>query len=174
MNYTKENPIGLDAVINQAQIKLYDLAASWNVALDVYPRCYSKETDRGRSIETFIGGKDYKMLNVAEGNKFFFDAENDINQVGNGFFTTNISLYCVLNLNAVKPDVQHRADAEVWADVMGKLQQVPFFGTADRLITKFNRVFERYDYYQQNDMQPYHCFRIDIPVKSFSIDLTVC
>jgi hypothetical protein len=175
MNYVKTNPVGLDSIVNYAMLRLDYLAVKWQTNLDIYPRCYQKVTDGYRRIEWFDESKgEYEALNVAEGNKFFFMLESDIQQVGNGYFTTTLQLFGILNLKSIHPETTHRADAEVWADTMNFVNQVPYFGQAERIVTGFDRVFGQYDYQQENDMQPYHCFRIDIPVKEFKLDMETC
>lgn len=171
MIHLRENPIGLDAVIAYAQVRLDSLTAIWGESLEVYPRCYSKvDADGKRLIEWFKKGVDYEAINVAEGNKLFFVLENDMVQTGNGYFTTTISLFGIINLREAKPEQLDRADAHIWSETTNALRQVPYFGLSERIVTGFQNVFGRYDYQQANDMQPYHCFRIEIPVLEFKLD----
>jgi hypothetical protein len=174
MIYQKTNPVGLDAVIAEIQVKLMALATTWGAPLDGYPRCYPQLRDGRKVIEYSQSLKEYKELIYAEGNKFFFICENDLVQVGNGYFTTDLSVYFMLDLTDAMPSVTHRADAEVWADVVAVLQTIPIIGKAERIVQGFDRVFAGYDYQPTDDLQPYHYFRIDVPVMAFQLTKTYC
>src|SRR6478672_4168991 len=174
MIHAKTNPIGLDAVIAEVQAKLMALEALWGVSLDGYPRCYPAVRDGKKVIEHYAGDKEYQDVVYAEGHKFFFIAENDLVQVGNGYFTTDISVFFMLDLAKIKPNVAHRADAETWADVAGLLRTVASLRTAERIVQGFDRVFPGFDYRETDDLQPYHYFRVDLPVKEFELDQIYC
>ena len=175
MIYAKENPIGVDAVLADVQVRLMDLETTWGVGIDGYPRCYTgADKDGNRTINHFVSGKEYKDLVHAEGNKFFFTCENDLLQVGNGYFTTTVSLFFIVDLTKCKSGVSHRADAEVWADVADVLNTCPLIGQAERIVFGFYRVFQGYDYQDTADRQPYHYFRVDIPLLEFQLTKTYC
>lgn len=170
MIYAIDNPIGLDAVIATVQTKLMQLASTWGVELDGYPRCYPMiDTDGKKGIEHFIKGKDYGNLIYAEGNKFFFTAESDATRVGFGYETTEVELYFIVNLNECKPSITHRAANEVRVDVKNLLEQVSGIEIKTTVI-EIDRVFSGYDFRITDDMQPYHAFRINITIIQYDIN----
>jgi len=105
MNNLKANPKGLDVVIYGIQKKMYDqLPTLWSgVDLHGYDRCYLANRNGFKSIDYYISQNEYKNLVVAEENKFFFTAENDIKKVGSRYYKTAIDLYFILNLKEAKP-----------------------------------------------------------------------
>lgn len=174
MNNLKTNPKGLDVSIQEVQKILYTkLTTLWGVDLNAYGRCYPYIRDNYRVIEYYYGSNDYKNLVYAEQNKFFFTAENDLTRTGDDFYTTNISLYFILNVNEIYPLVNHRADEEARVDVLkilnstGKVQ-------VTSVTTEINKVFSRFEYENTDDMQPYHCFKIDLDVLEFNINQLEC
>lgn len=93
--YTKNNPVGIDAIIHTAQKNLFEkLSQKWDNDIDAYPRCYviEREDENGvyRSIEHYKGNNEYTgTLITSEGNKFFFLAENEFKRVNNINFETD-------------------------------------------------------------------------------------
>jgi len=168
-----DNPIGIDAVIAQVKAKLMALETIWGVTLDGYPRCYPITKDSKKTIAHFVKNKDYKPLIYAEGNKFFFTAENDAQKVGYGYETTTIELYFIVNLVECKPDITHRADNEVRVDVKNILAGISGIEMTTTVI-EIDRVFAGYDSKITDDMQPYHAFRINLNVYEYRIDQPYC
>lgn len=171
------NPIGLDTTIYNIQKKLYDkLQPLWNVKLDGYPRCYpiQRGSENKRSIEYYKGKNEYKSLIHLEGNKFFFTAENEENQLTIDSWTTNIDLFFILNLNQCKPSLTNRGDNEVRVDVLNVLKSISNIGLNIQVITDVDKVFQGYDFTFKNDQQPYHCFRLVLNITDFTLNDTLC
>jgi adenylate kinase family enzyme len=71
-NLRKENPVGLDVVIDTIQDRLYELKNDWGVNLDGYPRCEILLKGKEKTIEAYLGNDEYTgSLIFAEENKFF-------------------------------------------------------------------------------------------------------
>lgn len=177
-NNVKINPIGLDAVIHRVQSTLYTkLTALWaGVPLDGYPRCYIINRDGKRTIEHFVKDKEYKSLIHAEGNKFFFTSEGDVERVREMVLTnlvTEIDLYFIVDVPKIKTGLIHRGDEEIRNDVMNALLFCPEV-TLTRVVKNIDKVFNGFDYKNVNDMQPYHCFKITLEVKNFKINQKNC
>ena len=182
MNNLKTNPIGLDAVIDSVQKKIYTLSDCWNIDLEGYPRCYILNKESGQTVEAYIGDNEYsKPLSFAEGNKFFFVCPNDIEHVSNQYYTTNIELYFILNIVECKPSVLHRADEEVRNDVInliGTHTQVEI----KRIIWQIDKVFNRFrnkqsrsfDYDVITDIHPHHAFKIELELYPYDINQNSC
>lgn len=164
----KTNPVGLDALIDKMQVKLYeDLSVLWDVELAVYPRCYIniREAEGGtvKTIEHFAGNEDYINLIHAEGNKCFFVQTGEDRPRDNVRYETTIELYFTVNFDEVKPGLTHRADSEVHTDVLDVIKKIPDT-SINRIVTQIQRVYSGFAYRETDDNQPYHCFKIEMEV----------
>jgi len=184
-NLLKTNPIGLDAIIDQIQKKVYELggATKWNTTLQGYPRCYIMQNEsKQKTIEAFLEGKDFSgTLIFSEGNKFFFVAPNDIVKESGNYYTTELEMFVIVNLEECKPSIAHRADEEVRADVLNMLNQIPAVKVQkvviniDRVFNRYNsRISQSYEYEYTDDMQPYHCFKVEMAVLPYNLNQTTC
>ena len=80
-NFTKDNPVGLDKVIDIIQKRLYDkLTPLWNIKLEGYPRCYEIKRAKKVTIEHYKGKGEYESLIHSDTNKFFFIVKDNIKQ----------------------------------------------------------------------------------------------
>lgn len=182
MNNLKTNPIGLDAVIDGVQKKMYTLSNYWNVDLEGYPRCYILNKESGQTVESYLGDNEYsKPLSFAEGNKFFFVCPNDIDNVSIQYYTTNIELYFILNVVECKPSILHRADEEIRNDVINLIETIPQV-KVNRIIWQIDKVFNRFrnkqsrsfDYDVMTDIHPYHAFKIELELYPYYINQISC
>jgi len=175
MNNSKTNPKGLDVLIYSVQNKLYnELSTLWSgIELNGYDRCYLSNRNGFKSIDYYISSNEYVNLVVAEGNKFFFTAENDIESIGNGYFKTSLDLYFILNVNEIKPNVIHRADEEVRQDVLNILNTIAEIKIKN-IIINIDKIFNRLDFNYNNDVQPYHVFKIELNTLEYDINKTLC
>ena len=184
MNYTKQNPIGLDAVIHDIQLKMYDLSSKWNVALNGYPRCYILQNHNGeKTIESYLGNQEFSgSLIFAEGNKFFFVSGEKELQVDRPFiYETTIELYFMLNTKECYPTIQHKADNEVRVDVINALSKVIGLGkvdieaNGDKVFNRFNnRISQGYEYEYTDGMVDYHYFKCMIELLPYNINKQIC
>jgi len=175
MNNLKTNPKGLDVVIYGVQKKLYDeLTALWTgVELFGYDRCYVANRNNLKTIDYYFSDKEYKNLVVAEDNKFFFTAENEIQNVGINYYETSIDLYFILNVSEIKPTVLHRADEEVRQDVLNVLQTMRNV-SIDNVVISTDNIFSRYFFNQVIDLEPYHCFKVRLNVHKYHLNNKLC
>ncbi len=182
MNNLKTNPIGIDAVINEMQVKLYEkLTALWSVELDGYPRCYVLGQEREKTIEHFIGGIDYTgNLIHAEKNKFFFVNDDNYKKIDYLNYSTDLQIYFILNLKEIKPLILHRADEEVRNDVMSIIDSFSRLKSEKIIIKDFEKVFDykkilnKFQSEFIENMQPFHTFRIDCNIIKFSLNEKTC
>lgn len=169
MNHLKLNPVGIDVVIHSLQVKLYNkLSVLWDVDLEGFPRCYSADKGNLKIIGTHQGNKEYKSLIHSEKNKFFFVAENDYQQTEDSMWQTKMDLYFILNLKECKNTNVTRQDEEVHVDVLQILKQCSEVGVDTTLVTGLKKVFQGYDYQDNLDMQPYHCFKLTLSINNFN------
>ncbi|MFP7656084.1 hypothetical protein [Chryseobacterium proteolyticum] len=172
--YLREEEIGLDFIIGSTQKKLYEkLCSKWGVSLDAYPRCYVLEDidESGkRTVEYYKSNKEYSgNLIVSEKNKFFFTAEEDIERVNNIQFKTKVSLYFILDLKFIYPNISDRCDAKILNDVVKVLDSCPGFSKQTTIVTDYQNVFRDF-YYEFDNIQPYYCFRIDCNTQPYVLD----
>jgi len=159
----KTNPIGIDAVVFCVQKALQKL--KWADKLNIYPRCYPVIRDQLSTIEYYTERIDYQNLVFAEENKCFFLLTGDIEKINNLKYSTELELFFTLNLPEITglPD---RRDAEVHNDVLAALRSSSMI-SINRLVTDIADVFNGYSYRIEDDMQPYHCFKVLLNVSSF-------
>jgi hypothetical protein len=167
----KENPIGLDFIIDQTQKRLYDkLTSLWDVNIKTFPRCYVLEKEEIRSIQHYQGNNEYSgSLIESEDNKFFFTAEDDQERINNIQFKTKVQLYFILDLKSIYPNSKERVDNQVLIDVVKALDSCSGFDSKINIVTDYQSVFEGFDYDFDN-IQPYYCFRVELNTMPYSID----
>lgn len=175
MNNLKTAPKGLDVLIYSVQKKLYDgLTTLWTgIELTGYDRCYLSNRNGFKSIDYYISDYEYKNLVVAEENKFFFTAENNIEKVGNLYYRTKIDLYFILNVNEIKPAIAHRADEEVRQDVLNVIEKIGQIEVLN-VVTNIEKIFNRFDFSYLTDVQPYHVFKIEIDTNKYHLNQKLC
>jgi hypothetical protein len=166
MNNTKTNPIGLDAKIQSLQTSLFSqLNTLWGLTspneLDVYGRCYVIEQDGEKTVRFFKTPKEYQIVSVPEKNKFFFLSRAIQKKVDNLRYETTVELIFLLDVVKLKPNVNHRADVEVQADVELILNQFDNI-FVESIETGFENVLRGIKYEQESDMQPYHGFKYNL------------
>ena len=130
MNYTKENPIGIDAKIQSMQNVLYsELNTKWGLSggnsLDSYGRVYINNKDGKKIPEFYDQDKEYGNVLVAETSKFFFIQRRVQTKQNVLQYKTVVELCFLVDLELLKSTVGHRADAEVHADVESVLTTFP-------------------------------------------------
>lgn len=177
----KEYPIGLDIVIAKLQKAIAGISWSnsitWGDAenVSIYPRCYAveKQEDQKRytDIEYYHANGDYTGLLHAEGNKVFFVSNHDVIPAGlNGYFKTKVDIYFMIDLSQAKPHIIHRADAEVETDALEAIKSSVPNTRISRVITGIENIYRGYRYRITDDMQPYHCFKVEMEVLRYKIN----
>lgn len=188
VNHLKTAPVGLDAIIDAVQKEVFKLKDIWGVPgtgvdLTGHPRCYVlQNNETQKTIEAYLEGNDYSgTLIFSEENKFFFIAPNDIEKQSANYYTTEIELFGIVNVKECKPGIAHRADEEVRNDVLNILNRIPAI-KVNKIVINIDRVFNRYnsrisqsfEYEYTDDMQPYHCFKIEMTVLPYMVNQTTC
>jgi hypothetical protein len=165
MNNIKTNPIGIDAKIQRLQTSLFSqLNTLWSTELDAYGRCYVVEENGERTVNFYKNPKEYQIISVAERNKFFFIHRSIAKKVDTLNYETNIELIFIVDVAKLKPQIMHRADVEVQADVELLLNQFDNI-FVESLEVGYENVLRGIKYIQANDMQPYHVFKFNLNVR---------
>ena len=169
--YLKDNPKGVDKVINDLNEQLFNDLTTVNGWEDynAYHRAYKNPTQNGIVAEVFDkDDKDYKevffddTLNASS----FFVIEDEMPATDNGrIFTTTISAIFQVDLSTIAGKIETRADEEIVAQVINSLQ-LNKFGEISSVTRGIENVYSgfRTDQIQYTDMQPFFCFKIDLEV----------
>lgn len=164
MVISKSNVLGIDAVIEKLQKALDKSFADYTI----YPRCYPVLRNNIKGIENYTGnGQDYRNLVYAEQNKFFFTHTENAEMSKPGYYTTSINLFCTTKLNA------GRNDSEIHKMVYDAIKVIGNTNV-NRIITGIEKVYIGYTFRIEDDMQPWHCFRVVIDVLNYRLDQRNC
>ncbi|HUR65461.1 MAG TPA: hypothetical protein VMZ03_03855 [Chitinophagaceae bacterium] len=167
----KSNPVGIDAAIRNLQTFLHSkLTVLWNVTdqYRCYGRCYRNKIDGGYIAENYEGEKEYKEV-------YWDDTLSAISFFGTGSKTTfdiknktDVHLVFFVDLSKIKPAIAHRADEEVRNQVQKLFGSGLFDFAIDSTELWLENVLREYpgsrreDRLKIVDMQPVHCFRINL------------
>lgn len=162
MNYTIENPKGIDKEIQRIQTALYNKILWQN--FDVYGRVHRNyQETKGLVPQAYIGNNEYRdvFTNDSKTATVFF-IDDPEHKTENGFFYYNeIKIVFLVNLSKAKLEVSHRADMEVEIEALKILQNHKIFDVSgiekgiEKVFSGFNT-----DGIKLSDMQPYHVFAI--------------
>ncbi len=175
MNYTKTNPVGIDAKIQGMQNALYSqLNTKWGLSgtkvLDAFGRVYINSKEGKKIPEFYAQNKEYQNILVAEKSKFFFIQRRVETKQNVLQYKTIVELCFIVDLALIKSTVGHRADAEAHADVESVLTTFPNV-YIESLETEIRNVFSGLDFEETDDLQPYHAFKFNLSV-FYSLDET--
>jgi len=179
MENLKDTIVGMDIPIQAFQKYLYKkLKAIWPVGdadFESYGRVYKNANDKGYVPEIFVKSTEpdntlYKPVFFDKTNQkalFFFIAD-DNTKIDGGQEIVRISLIFIVNVAKLKPELSHRGDEEIRADVFklldANIQNFLLVGYErgfrnvlkmfDGLVNKDGEVFE--------DRHPMFCFKFNL------------
>jgi hypothetical protein len=178
MLITKTNPVGIDVLIQNLQTHLHkQLVTKWGLAgsndplYECYGRAYRNKHKSGYIAEVYtggLGGVDYKEVywnDELKAISFFgisskttFDLKNK----------TDVHLVFFVNLANLKPNVAHRADEEVRNEIQQLFGNTLHGFSYESMELWLENVLREYPGSRRDerliavDMQPVHCFRINL------------
>lgn len=163
MNYTIENPEGIDVSIQRIQNYLFKNLL-WS-DIDVYGRVFANPSKtKGMTLEAYISKNEYKDVFTNDKNAatIFFIEDNKHTTNEGVRFTNNIQIVFIVNLKKVFPNILHRADMEAEKKAIELLRGRPNFSMTD-LQKGISEVFKGFntDQIKLSDMHPYHVFSIN-------------
>lgn len=171
MIFVKENAVGIDVVINDIQIAV-SKSLQW-VNYNAYHRIYKNETRTGTIPEFYrditqatVGEYEEVYLNDNLDASSFIYKEDNIPAIDAGrMFGTVLSMVFQVNLAKVEGVKDTRNDEEVHRLAIEAINGIKY-GKVSNIITGISNVYSEFDTTQikWDDMQPFHCFRIDIDV----------
>jgi len=165
----------MDFYIQQLQNKLHaSLLTKWGIdtaLYECYDRCYRNKVEDGYIAEFFEGGKNYrevywddKLAAVS-----FFGQSGDITRDVKNI--VSIHLVFFVNLTKVKPDLLHRGDEEVRADVQDITGRFSSSFTHESTELWLENVLSDYPGSRRDerlksvDMHPVHCFKMNFTLR---------
>jgi hypothetical protein len=176
MLITKDAPTGIDFSIQQLQILLHnELLRRWGLNTDeaadtyrAYGRIYRNKKDNQYIAEVYEGAEEY--------NEVYWDDElSAISWFGQSSTVkfgikskASIHLVFFVNISKLKPAIQHRADEEIRNDVQRIIGRGLYGFTFESTELWIENVLKEYPGSRRDgrlaavDMQPIHCFRLNL------------
>ncbi len=168
MNYLKENPVGIEKVIDTIQKRIYDpLIEKWGT-LDIHPKTEKRVKDEGVILEAYIGKKEYKPILYSEGNKIFF-VEGNSPTLNNGVATNDLWAICILKIgdiydtDFIESESAHLDLLDAIYDVVGVESVLGLEYGMSNLKRVVEDVFQ-YGNFKYSDIHPYHVFMVKMSV----------
>ena len=167
----KDNPVGIDALIQDMQKQMHDqLLLKWSLNTDVYNaygRCYRNKTNDGYIAENYTGNNEYKEVfwddNLSVISFYGTDGKADYAQGQ----TINVHQVFFINIKKVKPSITHRGDEEVKADIISVVKAGPYGLSITGFEQFTENVLREYPGSRRErrlaavDMHPLMCFRLN-------------
>lgn len=159
MNYTKQNPVGIDVPIKRIQDALYEkLNTSWKDIVG-YGRVY--KTVKGERVipEHYIGEGEYKEV-LTDDKKtaiFFFIESSTIRSMGGCLSKNSVDLIFLVNVLKAKPEAMDYADEEVRLEVL-KIAQLYFTSISETI--KGREALKGFTTENLDFIHPYFIFKI--------------
>lgn len=170
MIYLKENPVGIDILINEIQLSVYS-ALGWT-NYEAYHRAYKNETSNGIIPEVFkvkpqrVNGEYEEVFtnDRLAASSFFYTEDNRPTADVGRLFNTTLSMVFQCDLTQLET-IDYRADEEIHRKVILAINS-SIDGEVSNLITGISSVYSEFntDSVQWTDMQPLHVFRVDMNV----------
>jgi hypothetical protein len=168
MIYIKENPVGIDILINDIQIAVSS-ALGWS-NYNAYHRAYKNESASGIIPEVYklppqgvVGEYEEVFTNDNLSASSFFYTEDTISSIDVGrLFSTTLSMVFQCDLAELE-GTDNRFDEEVHRKVVLAINESTD-GKVESVITGISNVYTEFNtsQVQWTDMQPCHVFRVDI------------
>ena len=179
----KENPVGIDTVINNINNLVFNDLGWLSTGVDpvnytAYHRALKNPRNGGiipeaYEIDTATRTGEYteSLYDDRLDASSFFYVEDTQTPIDNGrLFNTTLSMVFQVDLSKVADNIAHRGDAEIHRVVVNAINK-GYYGQVSGLVTGIPNVYSEFDQSQITftDMHPFHCFRVDIDI-SYQFD----
>lgn len=170
--YLKSQALGIDVVVNELQLAI-SRELNW-INYDAFHRIYKNTSINGTIPEAYkviSQGKVGEYVNVLlndniAASSFFYTG--DIRSTVDNGNLTSITLSIIFQVNIVDiTGVENvRLDEEIHNLIIRAINNNSVYGKVSSLVTGIPSVYTDFDIGEINldDMQPFHCFRVDIDV----------
>lgn len=168
MIHLKENPIGIDAVINRYMQKLNGILVKRGWNLDIYHRVYKELSEDGKPVPyVFVGGTEYREVFLNDGVAgevgFLISEDRSFRE----FVSVDCDVIFSVNLEKLDGGSMQREDEKV---LMIALSATEDCEQVSSIKTGIDNVFSSFDTdrIKYRDMQPFFnfSFRININYKN--------
>lgn len=163
-----ENPVGIDAPIQELQQLFIDeLWTHLDSSKKEFNHRVFKNQKKDRVIPEVFTEKGNSIIKGAYEEVVFnkrldvlswFDVPNTDDSFDGGQFSATVGIFFAVNLNAIYPDLSHRAVEEVHRDVLNLLDKAQVLGVIRNEDAYGDYSTEGLKNY---NMQPWHVFRIN-------------
>lgn len=159
MNNIKQNPVGIDVIIQPMQVELYDtLSASWG-DMRGFGRVYKNKKQRRIIPEHYLGNSEYEEVLTSDMTvaTFFFVESGELTSQKSCLSRTKVDLIFLVDVNKAKETIDHYADEEVRIDVLNIAKK--HFTSIDKTIKGYGAL-EGFTTYDIDYIHPYFIFKI--------------
>lgn len=146
----KANPVGIDYVIDELQLKLSDqllYITDW-AGYESYHRAYKNKKNGDTVPEIYITDENHKDVlfdNKKKVSSFFLSEDERGYDVNTGLFTQDISLIFQAQLNKIYPLVTTRADEEMIQDIILGINKAGWKNRLKKITTGVDNVYKSLD-----------------------------
>ncbi|MEN8122206.1 MAG: hypothetical protein ABFS35_17805 [Bacteroidota bacterium] len=176
MNNLLTSAYGIDVAINDVQKELYNsLVGRWNGDIEGYGRIHkNKKSGDNYLPEHYLGKGQYKEVYYDNklGGDFFFIVGDEDSTEDQMVFTSKVKCVFMVNLDNIYSD-KERSDVKAQKDALEILRKYDYFGYVVTGITKtVKSIFTGFDTSKIGftDIQPAHCFSINIDLSYYLTD----
>jgi len=163
MNYTIENPKGIDNPIQLIQNHLYSKLGWENI--EAYGRVFKLQTDKGFAPRAFLSGKEYKdvFTNDAKTASVFFICDDQHATKEGVLFTVKVKIVFMVNIKKIVTNLESRGDTDVQEQAISTLLKMRSFNFNGEIETQIEEIFKGFstESIKLTDMQPYHVFSLN-------------
>lgn len=159
MNHIKKDPIGIDIVIQEMQIDLYNsLSKSWG-DLKGYGRVYKTQKQERFIPEYYAGSGQYQEVLTNDGvvGTFFFLEDNDIESKGSCLSRSKVDLFVLVDAAKARNEIDHYPDEEIRLQVLNIARR--YFTKIDKTI-KGREALKGFTTHDLDFIHPYFIFKI--------------
>jgi len=175
MNNLLTSVYGIDVAINDLQKSLYDsLVKQWKGEIEGYGRIYKNQKDKIYP-EYYIGNGQYKEVyyNNKLGANFFFIVGDEDSTEDELMFKSNVKCVFMVNLDLIYPNDSERSDVKAQRQAIEILREFSYLGYSVTGLSKgIKNIFSGFDTEKilSSDIQPAHCFSINIDLSYYLTD----
>ncbi|MFC5046900.1 hypothetical protein ACFSTE_15790 [Aquimarina hainanensis] len=163
MNHVKDNPVGVDVLIQELQTKLYERLSFENI--EGFGRVYLDERHDSIVPVHYAGNGEHTEVLIDDRYTLrYFFVENETTESQMTMSATEVDIIFLVNLEKAYPDIKHRADEEFKREIYRLFRKTRFFYLSKMTITKGKEALEDFKH-NLIDMQPYHFIRFRGEIK---------
>lgn len=168
MVYLKENPVGIDYIIDKIQKSIHDnLQSDWG-QIDVYGRVHKiTDSDGTIRLRRYIGQNEYEPILFSEGNKIFF-VQGNSPKIEMGVAENDLYVISILKLEDGKFQIDDEIVHQKMVTELVNVFEIEDVSGLKYGMANIKRIvedpFEKGNF-KFSDIYPYHVFAVECKVK---------